>query len=211
MEVSPQTSCSMKGVPAGGSHAPQQWQTVINTNLGTLCTLRKASILPHFESIHASCPCAATLGRRSQSTNTSHEPDREWMGIDWTRHSGVCAPDPAAERIQGGRWRCDGVDPLFTHIFWSLQNNIFSKPCEPSQLLSEKWNSARVWLRVHNKSSFQLHRLRWSIVHTKYTHIYIPWWYQGHSWHKSQPLLILQPVQCGVWLLYMGRLLHRLS
>lgn len=130
----------------------------------TLCTLREASILPHFKSIHASCPCAVTLCRRMQSTNKSHEPDREWMGIDWTRHSGGVCAWSCCWRIQGGRWRWDGVDPFSLTFLISCSQISFLNPVNPLCIYVSKRNSSRVWLTVYKKISF------WSYTNFKDFH-----------------------------------------
>lgn len=80
-------ACSMKGVSAGGSHALQQWQTVINTQtewyeLHTAVGINSTSLPVD--------PCLVSSRRyipaeECNRTNKSHEPDRKWMGIDRTR------------------------------------------------------------------------------------------------------------------------------
>lgn len=97
----------MKRVSAGGSHALQQWQTVINTHKrsDTKYTLWLASILPHFQSIHALCNRAVTFQLRNAivCSKSQTELDRKWIGIDRTRPR-VCAWS-CWWRIQVGWWK----------------------------------------------------------------------------------------------------------
>lgn len=83
-------ACSMEGVSAGGSHALQQWQTVINTHKlsDSNYTLRLASILPHFQSIHALCPRAVTFQQRNaiEPTRAGQEVNKNWSN----QTSSVC-------------------------------------------------------------------------------------------------------------------------
>lgn len=83
-------ACSMEGVSAGGSHALQQWQTVINTHKlsDSNYTLRLASILPHFQSIHALYPRAVTFQQRNaiEPTRAGQEVNKNWSN----QTSSVC-------------------------------------------------------------------------------------------------------------------------
>lgn len=97
-------ACSMKGVSAGGSHALQQWQTVINTHklseLHTAVGINSTSLPvdPRLVSL-----CRYIPAEEHNRNNKSRELDRKWMGIDGTRPR-VCAWS-CWWRIRVGWWR----------------------------------------------------------------------------------------------------------
>lgn len=148
----------MKGVSAGGSHAPQQWQTVINTHKpsDTNCTLRLASILPHSQSIHALCPRTVTFQQRNaiEQTRAMNRTGSEWESIEPDLE---CEPDPAGEgsRLAGGGMVCSGS--LFAHKMSFLKPVICLATLDSlhSCLSLRSDSSATVWLMGNRRSQFQ--------------------------------------------------------
>lgn len=99
--------CSMVGVSAGGSHAPQQWQTVINKHKlsDTNYTLQLASILPSVPVNPCLVSWCGYIPGQECNPDTEREP---WTGhgSEWelTEPDVECVPDPAGEgsRLAGG-------------------------------------------------------------------------------------------------------------
>lgn len=173
----------MKGVPAGGSHAPQQWQTVINTNLVT----RSAHCRKHqfFLTLSRSMPRVLaplhSADDRNQPTRAMNQTESELELIELDIQECVCA------------WSCCWKDPgwqvkvwwggssfFSAHIFLiSCRQISFLNPVNPHSLTAPVWEVKLCWsLAESSQQEFisELHRLYdpvsqteqfWSTVHTK--------------------------------------------
>lgn len=153
----------MRGVSVGGSHALQQWQTVINTQtewykLHTAVGINSTSLPVD--------PCLVSSRRyppaeECNRTNKSRGRDRKWMGIDRTR-PWVCAWS-WRWRIQAGRW-CVVVPFLLTFVVFCSEC-VCSKTCNPpfytgllgsyrevTDLLQSDWETGRVTVKNRHKS-----------------------------------------------------------
>ncbi len=128
-------ACSREGVSAGGSHALQQWQTVINTQT-ECCELHTAvginSIsLPVNPSLVSSC--CYIPGEGCNQTIKSREPDRKWMETDGPNLE--CVSDPIGEgpRLAGGMLWLPFCSQLQSFV---VKSSFLKSVFMP---LSEKW------------------------------------------------------------------------